>query len=284
MSLPAAFRHRDLEFLVEVGETAAAEILLIYHDNFTVEYKDGYEPVTLADRQANRLISRLLAERFPEDGLLTEEEGVQAPSAPASGRVWFVDPIDGTKEFIRKNGEFAIQIGAARDGKMEIGLVLQPTTGDIWLGAIGEGCRHRSSRNEWSDVRIVAPAPETGVIVAMSRSHPSGLAHRTAEALGMAGTFIHGSVGLKLMGIANGQGHFYLNDSNSTKAWDIASPEILFTEAGGIVTDLLGQRFVYSASDPFHHNGLLASCDAKLHQRILDLVAKNSSVPPRMRR
>ncbi|MFZ2958305.1 MAG: 3'(2'),5'-bisphosphate nucleotidase CysQ [Candidatus Ozemobacteraceae bacterium] len=272
MPLPNAFHHPDLAFLIEVGEAAGAEILPIYRDGFSVEYKDGREPVTRADKQANRVISRLLAERFPGDAQVTEEEGLLHPTAPPTGRVWFVDPIDGTKEFIKKNGEFAVQIGAARNGKLELGLIYQVATGDLWLGACGEGCRHRSENGRWSDVFINAPAPEHGVTVAMSRSSPSSLAHRVADALGMSGTFIHGGVGLKLMGIAEGRGHFYLNDSNSTKAWDIASPELLFKEAGGIVTDLRGEPFAYDIISPYHHHGLLASSDAKLHHRILELV------------
>lgn len=274
-----------LDFLIALGEEAATVILEIY-SRFSpddVDFKKGQEPVTAADRAANRLIASRLRERFPADVLLTEEEGLAIPEpgsesgvsgVPGRQRVWFVDPIDGTKEFIKKNGEFAIQIGLAEAGKLQAGLLLQPATGDLWIGARGRGCRHRSGEGVWRLLEVKPAAAGGSLGVAMSRSHPSPLAERVGERLGGVRVFQHGSVGLKLMHILEGDADFYLNDSNSTKAWDIAAPEALFTEAGGIVTDLRGEAFSYDPATPLHHHGLLASRDARLHREILALVAE----------
>lgn len=271
-----------LDFLINLGEEAAGVILEIYsrfHPD-DVDFKTGKEPVTAADRAANRLIAAKLRERFPHDILLTEEEGLAHPEQASgvqgspSRRTWFVDPIDGTKEFIKKNGEFAIQIGLAEQGKLIAGLLLQPATGDLWIGARGEGCRHRSSEGVWRLLQIRKAVADAPLSVAMSRSHPSPLAQAVSERLGQVRVFQHGSVGLKLMHIVAGDADFYLNDSNSTKAWDIAAPEALFAEAGGIVTDLRGQPFSYDPAHPLHHHGLLASRDADLHHRILALISE----------
>ena len=271
-----------LDFLVSLGEEAAKVILGIYagFQPDQVDFKKGQEPVTAADRAANRLIAARLRERFPRDVLLTEEEGLERPDgsregeSPAEARVWFVDPIDGTKEFIKKNGEFAIQIGLAEKGKLLAGLLLQPVSGDLWVGARGQGCRYRSSDGRWNLLRIAPPAPDVPLCIAVSRSHPSSLARRLGERLGPIEIFQHGSVGLKLMHIVTGDADFYLNDSNSTKAWDIAAPEALFAEAGGVVTDLRGQPFSYDPGSHLHHHGLLASRDPALHQRLLALIAE----------
>jgi len=265
-------RHNDAGFLLETAETAAREIMRIYSGGFSVDMKGGVEPVTQADRAADELIVRALAARFPGDAILSEENGLQ-DAGRAGRRVWFIDPVDGTKEFIKRNGEFSVQIGMSVDGALELGIVLQPATGDVWMAARGEGCFHSLAGTGWS--RIVIPERgEKPVVLAISRSRPSMLAVRAAKAMRAGQQLECGGVGLKLMAIAAGAAHYYLNDSNSTKAWDIAAPEILFTEAGGIVTDLRGDPFRYDVADYRHRYGLLASSDLSLHGRLLEFVRR----------
>ena len=277
LSLP--FEHPDLAFLVRLAEATAEPILSIYQKDFTVDFKPGQEPVTAADRLANDLIVRMVRETYPEDALLTEEAGFDAGGGTVD-RVWFVDPIDGTKEFIAKNGEFAVQIGLTRNGKLDLGAIFRPTTGQMYVAALGKGCfcrqRTASSPGEWRRLRVSAP-PVGVLIVAMSRSHPSSLSKQVGGEVGLTGEFRHGSVGLKLMAMVEGKAHYYLNDTNSTKAWDIASPELLFVEAGGVVSDLRGQSFHYDPTQPFHHHGLLASVDGELHQKLLTAAGKRRS-------
>jgi len=266
--------HPDLASLIRIGEAASDVILEIYRQDFTVEFKKGREPVTRADKAANQLITRRLREQFADDHFLTEEEGHEAPAGTRGERVWFVDPIDGTKEFIKKNGEFAIQIGLTCRGSLELGLLLQPVGGRLWVGARGQGCWQRDEGGHWHQVTVPARLPGD-VVAAMSRSHPSSLARKVQDRLQLPHReYLHGSVGLKLMAIAAGHAHFYLNDSNSTKAWDIAGPEIAFTEAGGVVSDLRGRPFAYDPRDPFHRHGMLATCDRELHERILGLIGR----------
>ncbi|HNW33578.1 MAG TPA: 3'(2'),5'-bisphosphate nucleotidase CysQ [Candidatus Ozemobacteraceae bacterium] len=269
-------RHKDAGFLLETAETAAREIMRVYSGGFEVDLKGGIEPVTQADRAADALIVQALAARFPGDAILSEENGLQDVGRTGR-RAWFIDPVDGTKEFIKRNGEFAVQIGMSVDAALELGIVLQPATGDVWMAARGEGCHHRQAGAGWSRVIM----PDRGgkpLVLAISRSHPSMLAVRAAKAVGGGQQLERGGVGLKLMAIAAGAAHFYLNDSNSTKAWDIAAPELLFTEAGGIVTDLRGDPFRYDVTDYRHRCGLLASSDPALHDRLLEFVRRERPV------
>jgi len=266
------FSSPDAAFLLETAEAAAREIMRVYAGEFGVDLKGGVEPVTQADRAADALIVKALAARFPEDAILSEENGLQE-AGRAGRRVWFIDPVDGTKEFIKRNGEFSVQIGRSADGVPDLGIVLQPATGDVWMAALGEGCFHRAPGSVWERVRI--PSRCVGaVVLAISRSHPSMLAVRANRALGSDRQLEKGGVGLKLMAIAAGAAHYYLNDSNSTKAWDVAAPQILFTEAGGIVTDLRGEPFRYDVADYRHRHGLLAACDGELHQRLLEFIRR----------
>jgi 3'(2'), 5'-bisphosphate nucleotidase len=258
----------DFAFALETVQAASVKILEIYQEDFQVDFKRGREPVTRADRAADEIIIGQIRRNFPQDSLLTEENGFLTPPTPFNGRVWFVDPIDGTREFINRNGEFAIQIAVAENRKLVEGYVYRPTTRDFYGARRGGGSFHRSPQGNWR--RLTIPPRRPGnLIVAMSRSHPSKIAQKVSAQMGVTGVLERGSVGLKLMGIVNGEAHFYVNDSNSTKAWDIAAPQILFTEAGGVVTDIAGKPFDYDPGDPHHHKGLLASSDQQLHIELL---------------
>ncbi|RCK81236.1 MAG: 3'(2'),5'-bisphosphate nucleotidase [Candidatus Ozemobacter sibiricus] len=275
--IPLPFPHPDLEVAVGAVLAASQAILAIYEQGFDVAFKPGQEPVTQADRLADRLLVEALHAAFPGDAILSEEQGLQHRQAQPEQRVWFIDPIDGTKEFIKRNGEFAIQVGAARAGRLELGIICQPTAQRWWVGVHGHGCHTRQGDQAWQHVRL--PARQGPPILALSRSHPSARALQLAARLGSKQQLARGSVGLKLMAIAAGEAHFYLNDSNSTKAWDLAAPELLFTEAGGMVTDQRGRPFVYDPARPHHEAGLLATADGDLHRQILDLLASLPHTP-----
>ncbi len=269
--MPLPFPHPDLEFAVGVVLSAGQAIMAIYERGFDVAFKAGQEPVTQADRLADRLIVDALHQAFPGDAILSEEQGLQHRQDHPGQRVWFIDPIDGTKEFIKRNGEFAIQVGAALGGTLALGVIWQPTAQRLWVAARGQGCYTRAGTQAWA--RVCIPPRKGPPVLALSRSHPSSLALRLADHLGSTARLERGGVGLKLMAIAAGEAHFYLNDSNSTKAWDIAAPELLFTEAGGVVSDRRGRPFSYIPERPYHEAGLLASADPDLHRRLLDLMA-----------
>jgi len=263
-----AFPDSTLLTVLDTARKASGKILEIYESDFLIDFKKGKEPVTQADRIADRILIKNLRENFPDDAFLTEENGYLEGRIKNPKRVWFIDPIDGTKEFIKKNGEFAIQIALTENGALKMGLILQPVTGRVFAASVGRGCFTLQKDKTWKRI-LIRKRNTPKLVVALSRSHPSSLAIAVGKELGLTGIFEHGSVGLKLMAIAEGKAHYYLNDSNSTKAWDIAGPEILFKEAGGIVTDLFGRTFSYDPHNPFHKAGLLASANKSLHRKIL---------------
>lgn len=247
---------------------AANQIEQIYKTDFDVEIKFGDEPVTIADKQADSLITGHLKQFFPHDRILSEENGLYLPATP-SARVWFVDPIDGTKEFIAKNGEFAIQIGMADAGVLEFGLVYQPVGQNLYVAATGCGCWWHSPATGWQ--KLEASTGQQNLTVAVSRSHISDLSQKVCHEIN-AQTIAHGSVGLKLMLMAKNQAQVYVNDSNNTKAWDIAAPQVLFSEAGGVVSDLRGANFDYDPTNYHHEHGLIACNSKELHQQVLQII------------
>lgn len=264
-SLP--LNYPDAAFVIGVALSAADKILEIYQQDFTVEFKDKEEPVTIADKEADLIITRQLRQKFPSDKIFSEENGLDQP-VKANSRVWYIDPIDGTREFIKKNGEFAIQIGLADEENLEFGLVYQPVGQNLYVAAPGQGCWWHSPDLGWQRLQIPAKVG-TEIVLVISRSHPSRLGQKIHEALGGTGIISHGGVGLKLMAIAKGHGHYYVNCSNNTKAWDLAGPELLFREAGGVVSQLDGSRFSYLPEAFRHEKGLVASSSQALQQRVL---------------
>jgi 3'(2'), 5'-bisphosphate nucleotidase len=265
--------YPDAEFIIGVALSAARRINEIYARDFTVEMKAGNEPVTLADRESDKIITGALRERFSNDLIFSEENGLDSP-VNGNNRIWYIDPIDGTREFIKKSGEFAIQIGLAEGESLKFGLVYQPVGENLYIGAKGQGCWWLAPGQPWKQLKI--PESEEIVLV-LSRSRPGKLGQKIHSAIGGTGIISRGGVGLKLMSIARGAGQYYVNSSNATKAWDMAGPEILFKEAGGYVSQFDGTDFSYHPDDYRHEKGLLACCNKELHQNILRFLASQDS-------
>ena len=264
-SIPVSYP--DASFVIGVALSAAEKIKEIYALDFAVDFKAGEEPVTVADREADLIIITELRRKFPFDRIFSEENGLDIPEN-GNLRTWYIDPIDGTREFIKKNGEFAIQIGLADDEKLEFGLVYQPVGENLYIAAPGEGCWWHSPEKGWQRLHV-DQSPSEGLVLVVSRSKPSRLGEIVHQAVGGTGIISHGGVGLKFMAIAKGEGHYYINCSNATKAWDLAAPELLFNEAGGVVSQLDGSRFSYDPANFRHQKGLVASNSPGLQNRIL---------------
>ncbi len=256
------------ELLVATGlARAAGKLILRYHGtDVTVDRKAGNEPVTRADREASELIVDGLREAFPEDVLISEE----APDDERrlhGGRVWFIDPVDGTNDFIKGRAGFSVMIGLCVDARPAVGVIYQPigdrmfwaeTGGGAWLAEGGEPRRLRvSTVSDLDKIRLVASA-----------SHRSHQIDDVKNALGISREMNIGSVGLKLGLIAMGEMDLYVNPSSKSKAWDTCAPEALLREAGGKITDLWGEPLHYDRAELHNQRGLLAS-NGLLHDAVL---------------
>ena len=128
---------RELIEAVRLAREAGKILLEVYATEFGVEMKGAADPVTEADRRANAYITAKLRESFPDDAVIAEESANTALAG--RGRCWFVDPLDGTKEFISRNGEFSVMIGLVVDGEAQLGVVYQPTEDKLYRGVVGDG-------------------------------------------------------------------------------------------------------------------------------------------------
>jgi 3'(2'), 5'-bisphosphate nucleotidase len=214
--------------------------------------------VTRADREASEAIVRGLRAAFPGDVVVSEEAADDRRRLEPDQRVWFVDPIDGTRDFIKGRHGFSVMIGLAIGGRPRSGVVYQPMGDRLFTAAPGagawlhaEGARRRlrcSTTTDLGALRLVA-----------SRSHRTPEIDAVKSALGIADEMNIGSVGLKLGLIALDERDLYVNPSSKSSAWDTCAPEAILVEAGGRITDLFGEPLRYDVPELKNDRGLLAS-------------------------
>ena len=258
-----------LETLLAIARSAAEVILEVYDRPFDVELKRAREPVTVADRRANALICAALAERFPGVPIVAEESDPETfrgfRSAP---RVLFVDPLDGTRELIARNGEFAVMIGLLDGARPVAGVVHAPVTGMSWAGAPSTGAWRVEGAGRWVPVRV-SPERDAGrARLVASRSHRSASLERALAALGGAAVRPLGSAGLKGAEVAQGAADAYVDTGPGTKRWDACAIDALVTAAGGRVTDTRGAPIDYRGPDLANRRGLLVT-NGLVHDAIL---------------
>jgi 3'(2'), 5'-bisphosphate nucleotidase len=257
----SAYEH-EIQVATELARAAGAVLLEHYHSPFLVEQKvnalDELEEVTAADREANELIVTRLQKDFPADGILAEES-TDSEHRLEKDRVWLIDPMDGTKNFIARDGDFAVQIGLAVGGESVVGVVYQPARGVLYRAARGQGAWMEAGDKPATRMSVSKQIKPGEMILASSRSHPSPRMGRIVSAFGFKGETRRGSVGVKVGLIAEQQADLYIHLSPSTKQWDTCGPEAILAEAGGRLTDLFGQPLRYNGRRIDNRNGIVAT-------------------------
>lgn len=251
----------------------AAGAVLLEHERagVEVEFKGPDDPVTRADREASVLIVDGLQGAFPYDACLSEEAPDDAGRL-ACERVWIVDPMDGTREFIRKNGEYAVMIGLAIGGAPQLGVVFQPSTGYLYEGVVGSGAwmTHAGNRTAIA-VGGHGAGAQDALALAVSRSHRSRRVDQLKLHLPVSREVLSGSVGLKVGLVIRRECDAYVIFDDRTKEWDTCGPQAILEAAGGRVTDLHGRTVVYNRKDLRNRGGMVCTNGA-CHQRVLAAV------------
>ncbi|HKP69682.1 MAG TPA: 3'(2'),5'-bisphosphate nucleotidase CysQ [Pyrinomonadaceae bacterium] len=268
--------ERELETAIRLAREAGLKVLEYYALEIIAEEKIGSdnfaEPVTVADRASSRIIVDGLREDFSDDYILSEEE-VDEPSARvSSNRVWITDPIDGTWGFIKKDGDFAVQIGLAIDGEPAVGVVYLPAQKRLYYGSKGNGSFVQNDGEESIRLRANDGLDFTKMNLAVSRNHRSPKISRIIADFGFAREIQRGSVGLKVGLVAEGICDVYIHLSPRTKFWDTCGPQVIVEEAGGRLTDLFGETIKYNIDDVQNHGGIVATNGAA-HTAVIDRLA-----------
>lgn len=245
---------------LDVARRAAADIMTIYAGGFEVEQKSDCTPLTAADMASHRRLEAELAPLDPGALVLTEESAPERFAARRQARrLWLVDPLDGTREFVKRNGEFCINVALVEDGQVRLGVLLHPPTGTAWCAAEGLGATRidGAGRHPLQVTRPCPPLPRA----AASRSFGNAAVEAYLAALGPVDRVPQGSA-LKFGRIAEGQCDIYARLASRCSEWDVAAGQCIVEQAGGRVVDEHGQPLRYNQRDIVTVHNFLAFGDA----------------------
>ena len=216
---------------LDIADRAGQEIMKVYaQDSFGKSLKDDRTPVTEADLAANRIIVDALSELTPDIVIVSEEE---AEKLEGHAVFWLVDPLDGTREFIKRNGEFTVNIALVVDGVSVLGIVTAPAKSVAYVGGLGVVARKRDENRSWSDIRVAENVSD-GVIIAGSKSHGSDASNKWIQERFPDARVVGIGSSLKFCLIAEAAAHFYPRFGR-TMEWDTAAGHAVLTAAGGRV-------------------------------------------------
>jgi 3'(2'), 5'-bisphosphate nucleotidase len=260
-----------LTALIEIAEAAGREIMRIYGTAFSVNLKSDHSPITEADLSAQRIIAAGLQRITPQIPMLGEESPPQLFEQRRQWpRLWLVDPLDGTREFVKRNGEFTVNIALVEEFEPVLGVLYAPARAVLYGAARGCGAFRRTANGQRTVIHAQSTAPAR-LRVLGSRSHGDAALDRMLERLGDLERLHVGSA-LKFGLLAEGSGDLYVR-RGPTFEWDTAAGQALVLEAGGVVVDLHGAPLRYNARAELRNPSFIAYAD-----RSRDWVALLSSV------
>lgn len=243
--------EKELTEAIEAARLASKSILSVYaKEQFSMHTKSDQSPVTVADIQANSLILAHLRAFFPEDGYLSEES-TDDLSRLEKRRVWVIDPLDGTREFIKKNGDFSVNIALVEDKRPVVGVVMLPTFSEIYYAVKGQGAFLLA---EGKAKRLQVSSATDNLRMLRSRSRVNRRISELYEANEQVTKMLKVGSARKGCLIARGDAEIYYS-IGYTMEWDTAAMELIATEAGGVFRQMDHSLMHYNREDPLNRLG-----------------------------
>ena len=244
--------EEQLNAAIEAGVKAIEGILKIYNSNFDVEIKEDDSPVTLADKNADKVIREYLHSKFPTYAFLTEESEDDS-SRLNNDFVWIVDPVDGTKDFVARDGGFTTNIALAYKHEAVVGVVVVPLTGEIYYAAKGLGAFYRKD-GVTTKIHVNDKLENLTCYrsVFHSKQNEEDMIKKHSDKIKVIEKW--GSA-LKPCRIAQGLGEITYRLSDGTKEWDTAASQVIVEQAGGIFLDTNKKRIMYNREDVYNRDG-----------------------------
>jgi len=242
----------QLETALGACTQAGVEILKVYESDFSqsIQLKEDNSPLTQADMASNRIICDILRKSFPAYHILSEEGEACVPED--AEYCWVVDPLDGTKEFINRNGQFTVNIGLVSDHRVVLGVVAVPVTGEVFYAAKGNGA-FKQSRDGIQRIRVSDKTSE--LIWIGSKSHSSEKEQRLIKAnRHLIGETISAGSSLKGTMVAEGCADVYYR-FGYTSEWDTCAMQCIVEEAGGIFRQMDSSEMLYNRSNHLNEKG-----------------------------
>lgn len=256
----------DLDLALGLARDAGAATLDVYRGDFDAEAKADGSPITAADRAANAIILAGLRAQRPGDAILSEESPFEGGT---SARTWYVDPLDGTKDFVGRTDDYAVMIGLCVDARPVLGVVFAPALDRLFAGIVGVG-----AFEQVDGARIALRPrlePEEPYRVLASRKHPPPNLARVLARFDEPIRIPRGSVGIKCGLVAADEADLYLHPTPGTSLWDCCAPEAIATAAGLRFTTATGEAVTYDPAHVKNPQGILVAAP-RLHARVLTVL------------
>ncbi|MCB9798549.1 3'(2'),5'-bisphosphate nucleotidase CysQ [Candidatus Nomurabacteria bacterium] len=260
----------ELRIIIDIALHAGDILLKHFKQNIAVEYKnsDDFDPVSTADKESDEYIRNELKKQFPNDFILSEEN--DAIPTDCSKRIWMVDPLDGTKDFLKGKDGFAIHIGLLENGMPTLGVVYAPARKRLFWAQKGQGAYEKTEENyrrihvstltDLNEVRIITRSPGSdkreldAVVEKMPRKES-----------------IHDS-GIKVPKIACGEAELHINTNLRASKWDTLAPQVILEEAGGCIADICGNELDYAQPELKWKNSYIAASNRSLLEQVYPMV------------
>lgn len=255
--------NKILEDVITVIRQAGNTVMSFYNKDYRVQDKGNDSPITEADLASEKIILEGLKKY--DYGILSEET-TDDKSRLEKDRVWIIDPLDGTKDFINKTGDFSIMIGLAEKGRPILGAVYTAANDILYYATKNQGAKVLKG-NQVGQLRVNDKKKNTRMV--SSRFHRSDIEMKVAKKFDSE-IITRGSIGVKVCQIACGEAEYNINPSHHPQEYDICAADIILSEAGGKLTDMKGVKYTYNQSDP-HIRGYVAS-NGVLHEKIIGLI------------
>ena len=268
VSAPFPSKTPNLDDVVDAIIQAGEKVREIYDTDFEVNKKDDNSPITKADLESNKILRAVLE----KTGIpILSEEDVDDKSRLASEKVWIVDPLDGTQDFVNRTGEFTILVGLVENHVPVMGLVYLPIKKILYFAEKGMGA-FCYDLNEWRKISVRRVEEISSCLALVSRHHLSGKEKKILDHLGITNTATIGST-LKVMEISSGRGDVYLTTTNKMSQWDTCASWCVISEAGGKMTDISGNDLIYNTEIVKHENGLLVT-NGFIHDVVISKISE----------
>jgi len=262
--IPIVDKIPELDIAIKAANDAGNAILEIYQRDFKVSKKSDDSPITDADLKSNEVIKKILSQT--QHAILSEEDN-DDQSRLSKEMVWIVDPLDGTSDFIDKTGEFTVMIALIKNKKPILGVIGWPTEKTLFVAQKDSGA-FRYSNDEWQKISVTTETELSKCRTVGSRHHLSDKEKSFIKKLGIKDFTSIGS-SLKVGKISSGEAEAYITTTNKMKEWDSAASYCIISEAGGKMTDMLGNDITYNNKEVYHQNGILVT-NGLIHEQIVE--------------
>jgi len=261
--------ERFINSTTEIAKDAGLAIVQIYNSDFDYKLKKDFSPITEADNISHTIITerlKILAPKIP----IISEENCDIPYSIRSRwkKYWLVDPLDGTKEFINKNGDFTVNIALIDNNTPIFGVIHIPVTNETYWGSKVNGSFYSNANNDVKQIRV-SKNNNNPIRLVISRSHPSELLNDLLEKIIDYEILKVGS-SIKFCHIASGQAECYPR-FGPTSEWDTAAGEAIVSFAGGNMVNVTGKSMNYNAKEDYLNPNFIVSNDKIISERILSI-------------